>query len=69
MDRRLTLTRLAEYLNNKWGCKSTGKKFNPQDAQGYISRGRIPYEYGGQKITLDKGLMDSTGVKAYKLTE
>jgi len=67
MTRRLTMTRMAEYLNNKFTNKSTGKPFTPQDCQGYIDRGRIPYEYGGWKVTLDQGLLDSTGVKAYRL--
>jgi hypothetical protein len=67
MIRRLTLSRLAVYLNNRWGCKSTGKKFTAQDAQGYITRGRIPYEYGGELVILDEGLLESTGVKAYRL--
>jgi len=69
MTRKFTLTRLAAYLNNKYDCKSTGKPFTAQDAQGYITRGRIPIEYGGQFLVLDKGIMETTGVKAYRLEE
>lgn len=67
MTRRLTLSRMAEYLNNKYGCKSTGKKFTASDCQGYISRRRIPIEYGGEHIVLDEFLLESSGVKCYRL--
>lgn len=65
--RRLTLTGIADYLNNIHGKKSTGKKFNPQDVQGYISRGRIPKEYGGYILELDETMLVQSKVKLYKL--
>jgi len=67
MIRRLTLTRLANYLNNKWGQKSTGKKFTASDAQGYIGRGKLPLEYGGEWIVFEESLYESTGSKTYSL--
>lgn len=67
MIRRLTLSRLANYLNNKWGNKSTGKKFTAQDAQGYINRGKLPLEYGGEWIIFEESLYESTGSKTYSL--
>ena len=69
MTRRFTLTRMATYLNNKYDHKSTGKPFTAQDCQGYVNRGRIPVEYGGQRIELDNFLLETTGVKTYKLLD
>ena len=66
--RKLTMTGIADYLNNVYDCKSTGEKFTAQDVQGYIARGRIPREYGGGiRLELDKIALEFNKVKIYKL--
>lgn len=64
---RYNLTGIRNYLNNKHGRKSTQKPFTVSDVQGYLSRGRIPAEYGGEKIVLDEEMFKQTKVKFYTL--
>ncbi len=63
--KQVTLTGLAKYLNNLYKWKSTRKPFTVSDVQGYISRGKLPDEYGGNKLELNETLFKATGVKLY----
>jgi hypothetical protein len=63
--KQVTMTGLAKYLNNLYKWKSTREPFNISDAQGYIGRGHLPVEYGGNKLTLNEPLHKATGVKLY----
>lgn len=63
----MTLTGLKDHLNEKLGRKSTRKLFTTSDVQGYISRGKIPNEYGGERIVLDQELYKQSRVKLYTL--
>ena len=67
MQNKKTLTGLKDYLNNKYGRKSTRKEFTTSDVQGYISRGFLPEEYGGQQIVLDEVTYRQSKVKLYSL--
>lgn len=67
MDKKLTLTGLRDHMEKKHGRKSTAKPFTVSDIQGYINRGRIPTEYGGERIVLDEALYKQSKVKLYTL--
>lgn len=56
---------LCKYLNNMFGGKKTGKKFNAQDIQQYERRGYLPKKYGGNKI--DSYKHPTLGIKVLKL--
>lgn len=54
-----TFTALCNFLNEKYGSKivggeKNGKKFNHQDIQQYVMRGKLPDKYGGYTITVKK---------------
>lgn len=68
-ERKFTMQRMADYLNNKYKCKTSGEPFNRQDTSGYISRGRLPREYGGNRIEFDQNSFDFYGIKLYKLLQ
>lgn len=38
---------LAQRLNEKFGSKGSGKKFNARDIQQYGIKGKLPEKYGG----------------------
>lgn len=56
MNELYTLTTLADYLNNTYGSKRTGKKFTQGDVQSYIRRGYLPKYLGTINIVQKKDL-------------
>ena len=58
-----TIQSLIIFLNAKFKCKKSGKKFNNSDIAQYERRGYLPYRYGGDKIIA----YDSMGVKLLRL--
>ena len=42
--------KLSEFLNEKYGEKGSGQKFNVRDIQQYMIRGYLPEQYGYHPI-------------------
>lgn len=51
---QFTTKTLLEKLENEFGKKLSGEPFSGNDVMQYILRGRVPYRYGGWKISAKK---------------
>lgn len=43
--------RFMEFLNEKYGSKSTGKPFTKGDCQQYVLKGQLPDRYGAHPVS------------------
>jgi len=48
--RDMTHPKFLGWLNEKFN-KTSGREFTPQDVQGYIKRGNLPYHFGVYELT------------------
>lgn len=60
-----TTSKLAEYLNDKYGSKKSGQPFKVGDIQQYLRRGFLPKAYGHHPISLFGS--DSIGVSVVRV--
>jgi hypothetical protein len=64
-DTDFTLASLRDYLNERFGQKSSGKPFTIQDIQGYEAKRHIPDAYGGYEVQVLEN--EEIGIKLLRL--
>lgn len=62
--KEVTMSRICEFLNEKFKVKKSFKSFNTTDVQGYIRRGFLPSYLGGNKIVASNR---DSGAKLYNI--
>jgi len=65
--RDFTPRSLADFLNDLFDCKESGKPFNLSDIQQYTIRGYLPEQYGKHPIKQIAKTNDSIGVNVVRV--
>lgn len=66
-EQKFIARELRDFLNEKYGQKKTGTKFNDQDIEAYLRRGSLPKYLGGFKLKEVKSGIRS--VRQYKIVD